>query len=73
VITLAFLGLPNVGKSSIVNATLKEQRVITSEVAGTTRDTVLVEYEVRPRRCCDAASEVKQRRIWGGGALGLRL
>ncbi|MDR2628711.1 MAG: ribosome biogenesis GTPase Der [Puniceicoccales bacterium] len=39
-IKLAFVGRPNVGKSSLVNGLLKEQRMIVSDIPGTTRETV---------------------------------
>lgn len=43
---LAIVGRRNVGKSTFVNALAKEERVITSPIAGTTRDSVDVRFEV---------------------------
>jgi len=45
-IKLAFVGRPNVGKSSIINAITQSERVIVSEIPGTTRDAVDVPFEV---------------------------
>ncbi len=44
-VKLAFIGKPNVGKSSIVNKILGEERVIVSDLAGTTRDAVDTPFE----------------------------
>ena len=41
---LAIVGRPNVGKSSLINAILEDNRTLVSEVAGTTRDAVDIEY-----------------------------
>jgi GTPase len=49
-IALAVVGRPNVGKSSLVNALLGEERAIVSEVAGTTRDSVDTALEAGGRR-----------------------
>jgi GTP-binding protein len=54
---LAVIGRPNVGKSSLVNRFLGEERVIVSELAGTTRDSIDTRLEVdgRPLILVDTA------------------
>ena len=54
---LAILGLPNAGKSSLLNALLKQDRAIVTPVAGTTRDTVeeIVDLNGLPVRIIDTA------------------
>lgn len=49
-IRVAFVGRPNVGKSTLVNRMLGEERMIASDVPGTTRDSIAVDLERDGRR-----------------------
>lgn len=64
-IRLALIGRPNVGKSSLVNRFLGEERVIVSEVAGTTRDAIDTPLEVDGRRIVliDTAGMRRQSKV----------
>ncbi len=64
-INLAIVGRPNVGKSTLLNALLKQERAVTSPVAGTTRDAIAVEwtYGDRSIRLVDTAGLRRRARI----------
>lgn len=47
---IAFLGKPNVGKSSLINALLKQERLIVHHEAGTTRSSVEIPFQFRNQR-----------------------
>ena len=65
VVRLAIIGRPNVGKSSLVNAFLGRERVIVSEIAGTTRDAIDTPIEVdgRPMLLIDTAGIRRQSKV----------
>lgn len=56
-VKMALVGEPNVGKSTLLNALLRYERAIVSNIAGTTRDTVEDDYNLRgiPVRIIDTA------------------
>jgi len=44
-ISIALIGRPNVGKSTFINGLLKEERLLTENQPGTTRDTIHIDYQ----------------------------
>jgi len=68
IITLALLGRPNVGKSSLLNALAGKQQAIVSERAGTTRDvgSIDVTYHGQTIRILDTAGLRRRGKIEGG-------
>lgn len=49
-IQLAIVGRPNVGKSTLMNALLKDERMLTGPEAGVTRDAITVDWEWKGRK-----------------------
>jgi GTP-binding protein len=68
-VSVAIVGRPNVGKSSLVNRLLREERMIVSEVPGTTRDAVdsIVTWHRRHFRIVDTAGIRKPGRVARSG------
>jgi GTP-binding protein len=66
---VAFVGRPNVGKSSLVNRLLREERVMVSEMPGTTRDTidVVMQWKKRRLRILDTAGMRRPGKVAGAG------
>jgi GTPase len=64
---LALIGRPNVGKSSLVNRLLGAERVIVTEVAGTTRDSIdtRIEFEGREVILVDTAGLRRRTKVAG--------
>ncbi len=62
----SIIGRPNVGKSSLVNALLNEERVVVSDVAGTTRDSIdsVLKYHNEEYVLIDTAGMRKKGKVF---------
>jgi GTP-binding protein len=72
-ISVAIVGRPNVGKSSLLNRLLKEERVLVSDMPGTTRDAIdaVVTWHRRRFRMVDTAGMRRPGRVRSGGLVEL--
>jgi GTP-binding protein len=70
---IAIVGRPNVGKSSLLNRLLNEERVLVSEMPGTTRDAIdaTLTWHRRRFRIVDTAGMRRPGRVRGGGKVEL--
>ncbi|CRK85536.1 GTPase Der [Candidatus Providencia siddallii] len=64
-IKLAIVGRPNVGKSTLINCILKKERVVVSDVPGTTRDSIYIstEYDSKKYILIDTAGVRKRSKV----------
>ncbi|MBS1819809.1 MAG: ribosome biogenesis GTPase Der [Acidobacteria bacterium] len=71
--TIAIIGRPNVGKSSLLNRLLKEERVMVSDLPGTTRDAIdaTLTWHRRQFRIVDTAGMRRPGRVRSGGKVEL--
>src|SRR3954462_6725864 len=70
---VAIVGRPNVGKSSLLNRLLREERVLVSDMPGTTRDAIdaSLTWHRRQFRIIDTAGMRRPGRVRGGGKVEL--
>jgi GTPase len=68
---IAIVGRPNVGKSSLVNRLLRQERVMVSEMPGTTRDSVdvMLQWHKRQLRIVDTAGMRRPGRVAEAGTV----
>ena len=64
-VNLSIVGMPNVGKSSLMNCLLKEDKAIVTDIAGTTRDSIdsYIKYFKKDIRIIDTAGLRKKSKI----------
>ncbi|HEY9546916.1 MAG TPA: ribosome biogenesis GTPase Der [Solimonas sp.] len=65
-VRVAIIGRPNVGKSTLINRLIGEERVLAADFPGTTRDAIAVpfEYDGRPYTLIDTAGIRRKARVW---------
>jgi len=70
-VAIAIVGRPNVGKSSLLNRLLREERAMVSDMPGTTRDTVdaVLRWHRRTFRLVDTAGMRRPGRVARGGQI----
>lgn len=64
-IKIAIVGRPNVGKSTLINAIISEERLLTGDQAGITRDAIVIDYIFRGRHfsLIDTAGQRKKSKV----------
>ncbi|MDR3180145.1 MAG: ribosome biogenesis GTPase Der [Holosporaceae bacterium] len=64
-IKIAIVGRPNVGKSTLINAIIGDDRLLTGEQAGITRDAILLKYKFknRPLTLMDTAGQRRKSKV----------
>lgn len=65
VIKIAIVGRPNVGKSTLINSIVGKNRLVTSDIAGTTRDSITLNWKFKNKNfiIIDTAGQRKKSRI----------
>lgn len=65
---LSFVGKPNVGKSTLINTLLQEDRLVTSNIAGTTRDSIYLDlhYNNQFIKLVDTAGLRRRSKVYEG-------
>jgi len=64
VIRLAVAGRPNVGKSTLINTWLGEERLVAFDMPGTTRDAIAVDFERNGQKLIDTAGLRRKGRVF---------
>jgi GTP-binding protein len=65
IVKIAVVGRPNVGKSTLINAIIGEERLLTGDLAGTTRDSISLDWKFKNHRILliDTAGRRRKSRV----------